>query len=158
VRAAAERLGVNHSTVPRPIAQLALAYPTLTSTPSMIGQISGDPRAFHVNTGLVTEASPARDAWTIHFLHAKAAEAADAGRRLMDLEWVWFEARASVAGRRRHSHAPAVVDLLAAAPLVSATTLAEGMGLAVKTTIGLAEEPRQSRCCRRGHPPAAAGR
>jgi hypothetical protein len=51
----------------------------------------------------------------------------------------WFEARAPVAGRRRNSHATTVVDLLAAVPLVSATTLARGLGLPVRTAIGLLE-------------------
>jgi hypothetical protein len=69
---------------------------------------------------------PARDAWTIHFLHAVAAEAADARQLLLDLERAWFEARASVASRRRNSHATAVVDLLAAVPLVSATHAGPG--------------------------------
>jgi hypothetical protein len=88
---------------------------------------------------LRADTPPGRGAWTIHFLHAVAAEAADARQLLLDLERAWFAARASVAGRRRHSHATAVVDLLAAVPLVSATTLARGLGLAVKTAIGLLE-------------------
>ena len=49
----------------------------------------------------------------------------------------WFAARTAVAGRRRDSHAAAAVDVLAATPLISATTLAAGLGVAVKTAIRL---------------------
>jgi len=86
---------------------------------------------------LKADAPEARDAWMIHFLSTLAAEAADAQGLLLALERAWFEARAFVAGRRRDSHAIVAVDLLAALPLVSATTLAKGLGLAVKNAIGL---------------------
>jgi len=71
------------------------------------------------------------------FLQALAAEAADGRQLLMDLERAWFEARAKVAGRRRDSHAAAAVDVLAAVPLISATSLAAGLGIAVKNAIRL---------------------
>ncbi len=90
-----------------------------------------------VAAALGADTPPARDAWTIDFLHSVAAEAADPRQLLHTLEGAWFEARAAVAGRRRHSHATTVVDLLAAVPLLSATTLARGLGLAVKNAIGL---------------------
>jgi hypothetical protein len=61
---------------------------------------------------LRAEAPHGRDAWTIYFLHAMAAEAADARQLLLALERAWFVARAGVAGRRRHSHATAVVALM----------------------------------------------
>jgi hypothetical protein len=76
-------------------------------------------------------------AWTAAFLRALAAEAADARQLLAELERAWFAARRAVAGRRRDSHIAHAVDLLAAMPLVSATTLAGGLGLAVKTAIRL---------------------
>src|SRR5271156_3375040 len=69
--------------------------------------------------------------------HALATEAADGRQLLMDLERAWFAARSGVAGRRRDSHAAACVDILAATPLISATTLAAGLGVAVKTAIRL---------------------
>ena len=78
-----------------------------------------------------------RAAWAPAFLHAVAAEAADARQLLMDLERAWFAARAAVAGRRRDSHAAAAVDVLAAVPLISATSLAAGLGIAVKNAIRL---------------------
>ncbi len=75
--------------------------------------------------------------WTVAFLLALAAEAADARQLLTDLERAWFAARRAVTGRRRDSHVTHAVDVLAAMPLVSATTLATGLGLAVKTAIRL---------------------
>ena len=49
----------------------------------------------------------------------------------MDLERTWFAARAVVAGRRRDSYAAAYVDVLAATPLISATSLAAGVAVEV---------------------------
>jgi hypothetical protein len=76
-------------------------------------------------------------AWQPVFLHALAADALDGRQLLLDLERAWFAARAAVAGRRRDSHAAAAVDLMAAVPLLSATTLAKGLDLAVKNAIRL---------------------
>jgi hypothetical protein len=42
-----------------------------------------------------------------------------------------------VSGRRRDSHAAACVDVLAATPLISATSLAAGLGVSVKGAIQL---------------------
>lgn len=75
--------------------------------------------------------------WLPAILCALAEEAADSRRLLADLERAWFAARAAIAGRRRNSHATAAVDLLAATPVLSATTLAKGLGLAIKTAIRL---------------------
>lgn len=77
-----------------------------------------------------TDFSPA--AWTPAFLAALAGEAADALQLLLDMERTWFEARRRVAGRRRHSRAPAAIDLMAATPLISAHTLAAGLDMAPK--------------------------
>jgi hypothetical protein len=76
-------------------------------------------------------------AWLPAFLYTLAAEAADGRQLLMDLERAWFAARAAVAGRRRDSHAAAAVDVLAAVPLISATSLAAALGLAIKNAIRL---------------------
>ena len=75
--------------------------------------------------------------WLPAFLRALAAEAADGRQLLMDLERAWFAARAVVAARRRDSHAAAAVDVLAATPLISATSLAAGLGVTVKSAIRL---------------------
>ncbi len=71
-------------------------------------------------------------AWIPAFLHALAAEAAEALQLLLDLERAWLSARRAVAGRRRHSRAPAAIDLMAVTPLLSATSLAASLGIAVK--------------------------
>ena len=76
-------------------------------------------------------------AWIPAFLTALAVEAEDALDLLFAMERAWFAARAAVAGRRRTSRAAAAVDLLAAAPLVSATSLAAGLGMAVKNAAAL---------------------
>ena len=80
-----------------------------------------------------------RTGWTAAFLTALAGEAADGMQLLMELERAWFAARAAVAGRRRHSRATAAVDILAATPLISATSLATGLGMAVKNAAALLE-------------------
>jgi hypothetical protein len=77
------------------------------------------------------------DPWVPSFLTAVAGEAADALNALSDMERAWFAARHAVAGRRRNSRAAAAVDILAAAPLVSATSLAAGLGMAVKNATQL---------------------
>ncbi len=78
-----------------------------------------------------------RSAWLPAFLRALAEEAVDGRQLLMELERAWFTARTVIAGRRRNSHAAAAVDLLAAAPLLSATSLAAALGIAVKNAIRL---------------------
>jgi len=79
-------------------------------------------------------------AWVPAFLDALADEAADDLQLLFDMERVWFAARASVAGRRSTSRAAAAIDILAASPLASATTLAAGLGMAVKNATALLDE------------------
>ena len=76
-------------------------------------------------------------AWAGAFLSALADEADAERQRLTDMERAWFAARGAVATRRRNSRAPAAVDILAAAPLISATSLAQGLGMAVKNAIAL---------------------
>ena len=78
--------------------------------------------------------------WIPAFLAALAAETDDALQLLFDLERGWLAARGAVAGRRRHSRAAAAIDLLAAAPLVSASSLATGLGMAVKNAAALLEQ------------------
>jgi hypothetical protein len=80
------------------------------------------------------------EAWIPTFLRALADEAADALQQLLALEHAWLAARRSVAGRRQHSRAGTAIDILAAAPLVSATSLAAGLGMAVKNASHLLDE------------------
>jgi hypothetical protein len=75
--------------------------------------------------------------WTPAFLDAVAGEAEDALLLLAALERAWRAARSSLAGRRRNSRAAAAVDILAATPLVSASTLAAGLGMAVNNAAAL---------------------
>ncbi len=75
--------------------------------------------------------------WTAGFLKALAEEAEAGIALLRRLEREWLAARAAIRGRRRDSHAAAAVDILAAAPLVSATSLAGGLDIAVKNAAAL---------------------
>jgi hypothetical protein len=80
------------------------------------------------------------DVWTPVFLHALAQEAADNLDLLVTMERSWFDARRSITGRRKTSHAAAAVDVLAAAPVISATSLSRILGIAVKNAIRLLDE------------------
>nr|WP_264185570.1 hypothetical protein [Roseicella aerolata] len=86
---------------------------------------------------LRADAEPHAGGWTAAFLDALAGEAADTQQTLLDLERAWFAARRAVTGRRRHSRAPGAVDLLAAAPLLSATTLAAALGVSIKSALDI---------------------
>jgi hypothetical protein len=77
------------------------------------------------------------DAWVSLFLAALADEADDARQTLLDMERAWFAARRAVTGRRSNSRAAIAIDMLAAAPLISATSLATGLGMAVKNALEL---------------------
>ena len=88
-------------------------------------------------TALRAETPWAIDAWVPVFLSALADEADDARQMLLDMERAWFSARRAVAGRRSNSRAAAAIDMLAAAPLISATSLATGLGMAVKNALEL---------------------
>ena len=98
----------------------------------------------HVTAPLLTGAAAFRadapqpiEAWLAEFL-AALAEEAEAGIALLRLlEREWFAARAAIRGRRRDSHAAAAVDLMAAAPIVSATSLAHSLDIAVKNAATL---------------------
>ena len=74
------------------------------------------------------------------FLRALEREAAEGLDLLLTMERTWFEARRAVGGRRKTSYAGAAVDVLAAAPVISATSLARILGIAVKNAIRLLDE------------------
>ncbi len=80
------------------------------------------------------------DQWLPAFLRAIEREAADGLDLLYTMERAWFEARHAIAGRRKDSHITSAVDLLAAAPVLSATTLARILGIAVKNAIRILDE------------------
>ncbi|MBY0332202.1 MAG: hypothetical protein K2X49_16210, partial [Acetobacteraceae bacterium] len=83
------------------------------------------------------------ETWVPSFLLALAEEAEATLDLLRDLERGWIAARGAIGVRRRHSRAPAAVDLLAAAPLLSATTLARALDLSVKSALALLEDLRR---------------
>jgi hypothetical protein len=86
------------------------------------------------------EALLAVQLWTPVFLRALAREAEAGLDLLLALEWAWFAVCRAVASRRKSSHAVAVIDMLAATKVVSATTLAARLGIAVKNAIRLLDE------------------
>lgn len=75
--------------------------------------------------------------WTAEFLAALAEEAEAGIAMLRRLERDWFAARVAIRVRRRDSHAAAAIDILAAAPIVSATSLARSLDIAVKNAASL---------------------
>ena len=86
------------------------------------------------------EALLAVQLWTPVFLRALAREAEAGLDLLLALEWAWFAVCRAVASRRKSSHAVAVIELLAATKVVSATTLAARLGIAVKNAIRLLDQ------------------
>jgi hypothetical protein len=76
-------------------------------------------------------------AWLPVFLKAVADEAADGLQLLMTLERAWFAARSTACGQRSASRAAIAIDVMAAAPLVSATSLGRALGMAVKNAAQL---------------------
>jgi hypothetical protein len=103
-------------------------------------QLLGLPVPLTGAAALRSDQSWDRDDWLPAFLRALAREAADGLDLLYTMERGWFEARRGIAGRRKDSHVAAVVDLLAAAPVLSATTLARILGIAVKNAIRILDE------------------
>jgi hypothetical protein len=81
---------------------------------------------------LAAEAPTERTEWMIAFLEALEAEATDSLDMLRSLERGWASARARAPAQRRTSRAALAVDVLAAAPLMSATTLARSVGMSIK--------------------------
>lgn len=80
-------------------------------------------------------------AWAPLFLQALAGEARDALHQVSLLEHGWLQARQAVApGRRRNSRALAAIDLIAAAPLLSASTLAGCLQMAPKNALMLLDQ------------------
>jgi hypothetical protein len=86
---------------------------------------------------LSSEAPTEKDAWIRAFLEALASEALDYHQLLIDLEREWVAARACFADRRSNSRAGQAIDVLAAAPLLSATTLAGAIGMSIRRAIDL---------------------
>jgi hypothetical protein len=86
---------------------------------------------------LSAEAPHGRAGWIVAFLDALASEATDYREMLRSLERGWIAARARVPAQRSTSRAALAVDVIAATPLISATTLARVMGMSIKCTTEL---------------------
>ena len=86
---------------------------------------------------LSSDAPTEKAAWVRAFLEALASEALDDHQLLVDLEREWVAARSGVGDRRRNSRAALAIDVLAAAPLLSATTLAGAIGMSIRRAIDL---------------------
>jgi hypothetical protein len=86
---------------------------------------------------LSAEAPHGRADWMVAFLEALASEATDYTEMLRSLERGWIAARARVPAQRSTSRAALAVDVMAATPLISATTLAKAIGMSIKCTTEL---------------------
>jgi hypothetical protein len=86
------------------------------------------------------ETSWEHQSWLPLFLRAVEREAGENLDLLVTMERRWFAARRAITGRRKNSHAAAAVDVLAAAPVISAASLARILGIAVKNALRLLEE------------------
>jgi hypothetical protein len=86
---------------------------------------------------LSAEAPRGRADWVVAFLEALAGEATDYTEMLRSLERGWSAARARVPAQRSTSRAALAVDVMAATPLISATTLANAIGMSIKCTTEL---------------------
>jgi len=86
---------------------------------------------------LSAEAPHGRADWIVAFLEALAGEATDYTEMLRSLERGWSAARARVPAQRNTSRAALAVDVMAATPLISATTLAKAIGMSIKCTTEL---------------------
>lgn len=86
---------------------------------------------------LSAEAPQGRPDWMVAFLEAVAGEATDYTEMLRGLERGWSAARARVPAQRSTSRAALAVDVMAATPLISATTLAKAIGMSIKCTTEL---------------------
>jgi hypothetical protein len=83
------------------------------------------------------ETPRAIEPWTVQFVAALAEEAETGIELLRLLEREWFAARSEVRDRRRDSRAAAAIDIMAASPVVSATSLAAALGMAIKNAAAL---------------------
>ncbi|EGO96886.1 hypothetical protein APM_0206 [Acidiphilium sp. PM] len=81
-----------------------------------------------------------RSSWQPLLLQALAEEAEAGLDLLRDLDRAWRTARTALGKRRRNSRAVQAIDLLAAAPIISAHTLATRLDMAVSNALALLDE------------------
>lgn len=82
---------------------------------------------------LSADAPEDREAWIPSFFYALEEEALGQLNMLRQLEHGWLAARGRVRGTRRTSRAGLAIDVLAATPLISATTLGRAIDMSVKS-------------------------
>lgn len=80
------------------------------------------------------------DLWIPAFYRSLAVEAKEIIEMTWTLERDWRQARQAVTIKRRTSHAPALIDLLAATPCLSAPVIASLLGIAPKNAMRLLDE------------------
>ena len=78
--------------------------------------------------------------WLPAFYRTLANEADEIANLASRLDYAWRGARVALQGYRRSSHAPALVDLLAAAPMLSSSAVAAMLDIAPKNAIRLLDE------------------
>ena len=78
--------------------------------------------------------------WVCAFLYAVADEACGQHDMLRTMERTWLAARCKMTGRRSTSRAPVAIDVLAAALLLSATTLARAVGVSIRSATTMLDE------------------
>jgi hypothetical protein len=81
-----------------------------------------------------------RSQWVPTFLRAVAREVDDYREMLRTIETAWRSARARSGARRRTSRATAAIDIMAAAPLISAKSLAAGLRMAIRNAGALLDQ------------------
>lgn len=74
-----------------------------------------------------------KSSWLPRFLTCLAHEAEEMDARIADMEHQWRHARLHDGACRSNSRAGTAIDLIAAFPLLSATSLADKLGVSVKT-------------------------
>lgn len=84
------------------------------------------------------------EVWLPAFLGRLANEADEIVNLTRRLDQAWHQARQAVQGRRPTSHAPALIDLLAAAPLLSSPAAAAALAIAPKNAIALLQDLAQA--------------
>lgn len=81
---------------------------------------------------LSAEAPLGRADWIVAFIEALGSEATDYLEMLRSLERGWIAARACVPAQRSTSRAALAVDVMAATPLISASTLSRSVDMSIK--------------------------
>lgn len=89
---------------------------------------------------LAADESWGAETWVPRFFRSLSNEADDLLLLVSRLDRAWRQAREAVRGRRMTSRAPALIDLLAAAPLLSSRAAAEALDIAPKNVIRLLDE------------------